>query len=493
MFTPISGLRLDPQQTNGDSGVPRLVVVSNRVAVPDPTGKGSAGGLAVALKEAFEAHRGLWFGWSGKVASQPSTTPKIVDKGNVQYALMDLTPLDRQEYYNGFANRALWPIMHYRIGLSEFSRADYAGYLRVNRSFANTLAGMIQPDDLIWVHDYHLIPLAAELRALGVTNRIGYFHHIPWPAPEVLGTLPGSQDLLRDITEYNLVGVQTDLDADNLRRGLVQEVGAIQRKGDLVELGEKQIRVKGFPIGIDVNSFQQAAKRSSTNRLVRQTVAGLGSRRLIIGIDRLDYSKGIPERMESFERFLIGNPDQRGQVTYLQVTPVSRSEVPEYATLSRVVNETLGRINGSLGEPGWVPIHYVNSTYPRPVLAGLNRLARVGLVTPMRDGMNLVAKEYVAAQDPEDPGMLVLSKFAGAAQQMTDALIVNPNDKIEVAEAIRDALYMGREERVARWERMMATITQSDIASWTSSFLKDLAGGKPPGRFLRPVQSAGQR
>jgi trehalose 6-phosphate synthase len=474
--------------------LPRLVVVSNRVAVPDPSGKGSAGGLAVALKEAFEAHQGLWFGWSGKVASQPSTTPKIVDKGNVQYALMDLTSLDRQEYYNGFANRALWPIMHYRIGLSEFSRADYAGYQRVNRSFAGALAGMIRPDDLIWVHDYHLIPLASELRALGVTNRIGYFHHIPWPAPEVLGTLPGSQNLLRAITEYNLVGVQTDLDADNLRRALVQEVGASHRKGDVVELDERQVRVKGFPIGIDVESFQQAAKRSATSRLVRQTVASLGSRRLIIGIDRLDYSKGIPERMESFERFLIGNPDQRGQVTYLQVTPVSRSEVPEYATLSRVVNETLGRINGSLGEPGWVPIHYVNSTYPRPVLAGLNRLARVGLVTPMRDGMNLVAKEYVAAQDPEDPGMLVLSKFAGAAQQLTDALIVNPNDKIEVAEAIREALYMDRQERISRWERMMATITRSDVAWWASAFLKDLSGSKTSGGArLRQVQTAGQR
>ncbi|MCB5177271.1 alpha,alpha-trehalose-phosphate synthase (UDP-forming) [Microvirga lenta] len=460
----------------------RLVVVSNRVAVPDPTGKGAAGGLAVALREAFEAYQGIWFGWSGKVAAQPSTQPKIVNRERVQYALMDLTSLDRQEYYNGFANRALWPIMHYRIGLSEFSRADYAGYLRVNRSFANALAQMVQPDDLVWVHDYHLIPLAAELRALGITNRIGYFHHIPWPAPEVLGTLPGSRELLRAITDYNLIGVQTERDADNLRRCLVQELGAVHRKGDVVELGNHQTRVKGFPIGIDVRGFEQAALRSSSHRLVRQTTAGLGSRRLIIGVDRLDYSKGIPERMESFERFLVGNPDQRGQVTYLQITPTSRSEVPEYATLSREVNETLGRINGSLGEPGWVPIHYVNSTYPRSVLAGLHRLSRVGLVTPMRDGMNLVAKEYVAAQNPDDPGVLVLSKFAGAAEQLTDALLVNPNDKFEVAEAIRDALYMGRDERIARWTRMMGTIRQTDVSWWASTFLKDLAGGKNAGR-----------
>ncbi|MGO4572942.1 alpha,alpha-trehalose-phosphate synthase (UDP-forming) [Microvirga sp. 2TAF3] len=465
----------------------RLVVVSNRVSIPDPTGKGSAGGLAVALREAFQAYQGLWFGWSGKVSAHPSTEPKMVDKGNVHYALMDLTSIDRQEYYNGFANRALWPIMHYRLGLSEFSRADYAGYLRVNRSFANALARLIRPDDLIWVHDYHLIPLAAELRALGLTNRIGYFHHIPWPAPEVFGTLPGSRELLRTITDYDLVGVQTERDADNLRRGIVQELGATQRKSDLISLNGRQSRVKGFPIGIDVAGFQQAARRPATHRLVKQTIANLGSRRLIIGVDRLDYSKGIPERMEAFERFLVSNPDQRGHVTYLQIAPTSRSEVPEYASLSRTVSETLGRINGSLGEPGWVPIHYVTSTYPRSVLAGLYRIAHVGLVTPMRDGMNLVAKEFVAAQNPEDPGVLVLSKFAGAAQQLNDALIVNPNDKFEVAEAIGDALHMDRAERVARWQRMMKTLQDYDVSWWADSFLKELSGHKGVSKARSPV------
>jgi trehalose 6-phosphate synthase len=456
--------------------LPRLVVVSNRVAIPDPSGKEAAGGLAVALREAFQGQEGLWFGWSGKVSAHPSAEPKITDKGNVRYALMDLTSRDRQEYYSGFANRALWPVMHYRIGLSEFSRADYAGYLRVNRTFARALARLIRPDDLIWVHDYHLIPLAPELRALGLTNWIGYFHHIPWPAPEVIGTLPGSQDLLRAITDYDLVGVQTERDADNLRRGIIQEFDAAQRTADVIVLSGRQTRVKAFPIAIDVSSFEQAARRPSTHRLIKQTIASLGSRSLIIGVDRLDYSKGIPERMESFERFLISNPDQRGRVTYLQIAPTSRSEVPEYASLSRTVSETLGRINGAHGEPGWVPIHYVTSAYPRSVLAGLYRMARVGLVTPMRDGMNLVAKEYVAAQDPEDPGVLVLSKFAGAAEQLGSALIVNPNDKFEVAEAISEAFRMERAERIARWRRMMEVLRRYDISWWTDAFLKELAG-----------------
>jgi trehalose 6-phosphate synthase len=431
--------------------------------------------LAVALREAFRAYQGLWFGWSGKIAAQPASQPRMLDKGNVQYVLIDLTSLDRQEYYNGFANRALWPTMHYRVGLSDFSRTDYAGYLRVNRTFATALVKLVRPSDLVWVHDYHLIPLAAELRALGLSNRIGYFHHIPWPAPEVLGTLPGSTDLLRVIIDFNLIGVQTERDADNLRRGLIQEVGAIAQNEDVLEAGGKSTRVKSFPIGIDVSGFQDLAARPRSNRIVSQTIAGLGSRKLIIGVDRLDYSKGIRERMEAYERFLVNNPDWRGRVTYLQIAPTSRSEVPEYGMLSRAVNETLGRINGSLGEPGWVPIQYVTSTYPRSVLAALYRLSRVALITPMRDGMNLVAKEYVAAQDPADPGVLILSKFAGAAQQLTGALIVNPNDKLEVAEAIGDALQMSQQERVTRWQSMIGPLRDRGVSWWAAAFLKELA------------------
>jgi trehalose 6-phosphate synthase len=387
---------------------------------------------------------------------------------------VDLTSLDRREYYNGFANRALWPTMHYRVGLSDFSRTDYAGYLRVNRTFAKALAKLVCPSDLVWVHDYHLIPLAAELRPLGLTNLIGYFHHVPWPAPEVLGTLPGSTDLLRAIMDFNLVGVQTERDADNLRRALMQELGAVAEKADVLDVGGKGTCVKSFPIGIDASDFQEVSARPRSNRIVSQTIAGLGSRKLIIGVDRLDYSKGIPQRMEAYERFLLNNPDQRGHVTYLQIAPTSRSEVPEYETLSRAVNETLGRINGSLGEPGWVPIQYVTSTYPRSLLAALYRLARVALVTPMRDGMNLVAKEYVAAQDPMDPGVLILSKFAGAAEQLTNAVIVNPNDKLEVAEAIRDALQMNQQERIGRWQSMMQLVRHRDVSWWAAAFLKEL-------------------
>jgi trehalose 6-phosphate synthase len=439
----------------------------------------AAGGLAVALREAFREYGGVWFGWSGKVAAEPASRPQIINKGRVQYALMDLTASDRREYYNGFANRALWPTMHYRVGLSDFSRTDYAGYRRVNHDFAAALAPLSRPDDLVWVHDYHLIPLAEELRALGLANAIGYFHHIPWPAPEVLATLPGTTELLHSIACYDLVGVQTERDAENLRRSLIEELGAVPDGADAVAVAGLKTRVKCFPIGIDVSEIEQLATRANSSRLVRQTSAGLGSRKLIIGVDRLDYSKGIPERMGAYERFLQDNPDQRGRVTYLQIAPTSRSEVPEYAAVSRAVNEALGRINGLLGEPGWVPIHYVTSTYPRSVLAGLYRLASVGLVTPMRDGMNLVAKEYLAAQDPADPGVLILSKFAGAAQQLRAALVVNPNDKVEVAEAIRDALQMRQRDRVSRWSAMIGSLREHDVSWWAGAFLKALMPGSP--------------
>jgi trehalose 6-phosphate synthase len=471
-------IRPSPTQGRSNSS-PRLVIVSNRVSLPDGHSKGDVGGLAVALREAFRSYNGIWFGWSGKTARQHTSVPKVIDEGSIQYALMDLTSVDRQEYYNGFANRALWPTMHYRVGLSDFSRTDYAGYLRVNRTFALALKKLVGPADLVWVHDYHLIPIGAELRSLGLTNRIGYFHHIPWPAPEVFATLPGSRDLLRGMMDFNLIGVQTDRDADNLRLGLMDQIGAISHDADTLSSAGKQTRVKSFPIGIDVSAFQELAVRSPSNRIVVQTIAGLRSRKLIIGVDRLDYSKGIRQRMEAYERFLLNNSDQRGQVTYLQIAPTSRGEVPEYEMLSRAVNETLGRINGALGEPGWVPIQYVTSSYPRSVLAALYRLADVALVTPMRDGMNLVAKEYVAAQDPLDPGVLILSKFAGSAQQLTGAIIVNPNDKVEVAEAIRDALEMSHHERLTRWQSMIGPLRERDVSWWAATFLKELALSEP--------------
>lgn len=455
----------------------RLVVVSNRVTMPERGEKVAAGGLAVALRSALEQHGGLWFGWSGATSAEPATSVPPVKHGKVSYAVTDLTEAERQSYYLGFANRALWPLMHYRLGLTEFNRADYAGYLGVNRRFARLLLPMLKPDDVIWIHDYHLIPLAAELRRRGVTNRIGYFHHIPWPPAEVFAALPFSSTLISTMAAYDLIGMQTQNDARNLADGLVTLCGA-RREGNRIRAGQREAVVQAFPIGIDVEAFRKLAAASvrAATQPVRATTGPLGGRKLVIGVDRLDYSKGIVQRLEAFGTFLRNHPEHRGEVGLLQIAPPSRSDVPEYAELDRLSDEVAGRLNAALGEFDWTPIRVVKKAYSRNALAGLYRRAQVALVTPMRDGMNLVAKEYVAAQNPEDPGVLILSRFAGAAQQLGEALIVNPFDTHEVAEAIRTALAMPKSERLRRFERLYATISSTDIAWWTSRYLAALSG-----------------
>ena len=454
----------------------RLVIVSNRVTIPERNEKAAAGGLAVALREALEKQGGLWFGWSGDV-KEAASAPRIAERGNVTYAVTDLTESERQSYYLGFSNRALWPLMHYRLGLTEFSRTDYAGYLAVNRRFAKVLIGLLRPDDIIWIHDYHLIPLAAELRRRGVTNRIGYFHHIPWPPAEVFGALPFAATLASTIASYDLVGLQTQTDVANLCGCLAAMCGAVV-DGARLRVGRRQTQVQAFPIGIDVEAFRKlaaASVRSATTPL-KATRQSLGERKLVVGVDRLDYSKGIVQRLEAFGHFLRSHPDQRGRVGLLQIAPPSRTDVPEYAELDRQSDEVAGRLNAALGEFDWTPIRVVKKAYSRNALAGFYRRAQVGLVTPMRDGMNLVAKEYVAAQDPADPGVLVLSRFAGAAHQLGEALIVNPYDTHEVAEAIRTGLAMPKSERIRRFEKLYDAIDATDIGWWTRNYLAALSG-----------------
>jgi trehalose 6-phosphate synthase len=453
----------------------RLIVVSNRVPMPDKAGAAPAGGLAVALHAALEERGGIWMGWSGK--SSGSHEPAALDvstHGKITYALTDLTSKDVDEYYAGFANRVLWPICHYRLDLAEYGRKEMAGYFRVNRFFAHRLAPLLEPDDIIWVHDYHLIPLAAELRNMGIKNRIGFFLHIPWPPADVLFTMPVHEEIMRGLSSYDLVGFQTDHDLENFG-------GCLRREGIGDELRQGRFSAHGrifkggaFPIGIETEAFAKIAKSAERNAMVRKTRKSIEGRDLIIGVDRLDYSKGLTQRIEAFERFITANPAAQGQVTYLQITPKSRSEVPEYEAMQKMVAEQAGRVNGALSQVDWVPIRYITRSVGRNILAGLYRLAKVGLITPLRDGMNLVAKEYVAAQDPENPGVLILSRFAGAARELDGALIVNPYDVEATANAIARGLSMSLEERQQRFERMMKQLVEHDVARWRDDFLKAL-------------------
>lgn len=470
----------------------RLVIVSNRVTIPDRHEKAAAGGLAVALREALETQGGLWFGWSGQQSD--SSAVRSIERGKVTYAVTDLSEAERQSYYLGFSNRALWPNMHYRLGLTEFSRTDYAGYLAVNRRFAKALVGLLEPTDVLWIHDYHLIPLAAELRRRGVKNRIGYFHHIPWPPAEVFGALPFSSTLISMVGAYDLIGMQTAVDVANITNGLVSLCGAVA-DGGRVRMGRRETLIQPFPIGIDVEAFRKLAAASvrTAPGPIRTTKQSLGERKLVIGVDRLDYSKGIVQRLEAFGQFLRSHPEHRGRVGLLQIAPPSRSDVPEYAELDRQSDETAGRLNAALGEFDWTPIRVVKKAYSRTALAGFYRRAQVGLVTPMRDGMNLVAKEYIAAQDPLDPGVLVLSRFAGAAQQMGEALIVNPYDTHEVADAIRTALAMPKSERIRRFRLLYDAIAETDIAWWTERYLAALIGSGAGARETPPVEPAPKR
>jgi trehalose 6-phosphate synthase len=455
----------------GSESVPRLVVVSNRVGVPD--GNARAGGLEVAIRPALRRLGGIWFGWSGRVADEPGEA-KTVEKDSTSYITIDLKKDDYDEFYNGFANRVLWPILHYRLDLAEFTRRDLSGYFRVNEYFASHLEKLLKPSDIIWVHDYHLIPLAKALRERGHKNRIGFFLHIPCPPPEILTALPNHEQLIPALCHYDVVGFQTETDATNFSRYLANEVGLKRVSGDSFVFGERVVKIGQFPVGVETEALSRLARRAIESTFVREVLDSLSGRAMIIGVDRLDYTKGIPERMDAFERFLAKFPDWRGKVTYLQITPRSRTGIPEYADISRKVGEAVGRINGAYGEASWTPLRYINKAHSRTALTGLYRAARAALVTPLRDGMNLVAKEFVAAQDAEDPGVLILSRFAGAAHECTAALLVNPYDPEGVGNAINRALTMPLAERRQRHQVNFTALATNDLSHWAEHFLATL-------------------
>jgi trehalose 6-phosphate synthase len=438
----------------------RLVIVSNRVPVPRGRNQ-SAGGLAVALHDAIQRRDCLWFGWSGSVVSADTPVePKITQAGRTTFATLDLAEGEYRGYYNGFANGMLWPLLHSRVGLSEFRRNDLKAYNAVNTAFAQSLAPLLMPDDLVWVHDYHLFPLGQALRDLGVTCPIGFFLHVPFPPPGLFNCLPQADTLLRTMAAYDLVGMQVAEDADNLNASL--------QRLDI------PVRASAFPVGINPEALAKAARRTETGPEVVRLAESLAGRALILGVDRMDYSKGLPHRFRGFAHLLRRFPDHRNRVRYLQIAPVSRGDVAQYRVLRRELDELVGRIDNEYADFDRTPLRYMTRPVSRSTLAGFYRLAHVGLVTPLRDGMNLVAKEYVAAQNPDDPGVLVLSHFAGAARELEGAILVNPYDPDEIAEALNVALTMPLEERQARWLTMREPVWQNTAAAWAKRFLSEL-------------------
>lgn len=445
---------------------------------------GAQGGLAGALNSALKDNGGIWFGWSGQENEDETGHISLQRSDGVTTATIDLSSRDIDEYYNGYANSTLWPLFHYRIDLTEYERETGKGYERVNERFAESVTPLIEPGDLVWVHDYHLIPLGGRLRARGLTNRIGFFLHIPWPPTRLFVSLPFHDRLVRTMLEYDLIGFQTDEWRESFLHYCRKELGAdVDELSGIIRLDGRTVVARAYPIGIDWDHFQAQGQTGEARTAQQRLLSSTRDRTAMIGVDRLDYSKGLPERIDGIGRFFDQNPDRVRDLVFIQIAPPSREDVKSYQDIRLMLEQKAGQINGARSDVDLVPIRYVNRGYSHAELYGFFRAAKIGLVTPLRDGMNLVAKEYVAAQDPEDPGVLILSRFAGAAQQLgldgCGAVLVNPHSPDDISQAIRIALDMPLEERKARYAAMIRTIRDDNVQAWTGRYCADLAKAPP--------------
>jgi trehalose 6-phosphate synthase len=451
----------------------RLVAVSNRVSIPRK--KSAPGGLAVGLLAAMRSRGGLWFGWSGELTDDEPPETDVVKRAGISYAITDMRRELFEHYYFGFANGMLWPLFHYFLETFRYQDGNYDAYLEANRFLAGRLQPLLEPGDILWMHDYHLIPMARLLREEGQSHPMGFFLHTPFPHFEVLRALPVYAELLSDLCAYDVLGFQTSNDLNSFRDSIRYVWGEESvREADYVNVDDRRIRAGVFPIGVDVKAIAAESSATSGADAVKRMVRSVGRRKLVIGVDRLDYSKGLVERFEAFHRFLKSQPDSHGKVTLLQIAPLSRADMLSYEAIREQLEGLAGRINGEFADTDWMPLRYLNRNFLHDVLMGFMRAARVCLVTPVRDGMNLVAKEFVAAQDPKDPGVLILSTLAGAACELTDALLINPYDTRGVAQALQTALSMPLSERRQRHRAMMAVIRRNDIHAWHGDFVAQL-------------------
>ena len=457
----------------------RLVAVSNRVSVPR---RGDApGGLAIGLLTAMRTRGGLWFGWNGETTDGSPESAELIRRDGVTYATLELTRQEHQDYYLGFSNGILWPVFHYFLDNLHYSDEQFDAYQRVNLRFARELAPLLEAEDLVWAHDYHLIPLAQKLRECGATQPLGLFLHIPFPNVEVLRALPVYGELMQSMLAYDVLGFQTDNDLLAFHSAVTSLWGASAIGPDgSVMIGERRVIAEVFPIGVDVDAVQREATEAQATEAHKRMIAGLLGRKLLIGVDRLDYSKGLVERFRAYERFLETHPDNQNRITFLQIAPLSRTDVRAYSAIRRELEQAAGRTNGRFADTDWTPIRYLNKNFPHDVLMSFLRSSLVGIVTPMRDGMNLVAKEYVAAQDPADPGVLILSSLAGAARELTNAVLVNPYDTRGMGNAIEMAFNMPLAERRDRHQLMLDALRRNDIHAWHTRFVERLASVERP-------------
>jgi trehalose 6-phosphate synthase len=473
----------------------RLVIVSHRAPLLPGTKAASLPALAGIDFDDLNAPPTLWFGWSGRISQDATAVTSVRRARSLTCVGIDLNPNQYDGHLNGFANSTLWPLFHDLPERIRFNPDDLAVYRAVNGMLASRLVPMLRPDDQLWIHDYHLIPLGWMLRQSGVHAPLGFYLHVPFPAAQGLLTVPWRRKLAEDLAAYDFIGFQTRRDLENFHEFMrrVRPTGVARRiAGGLAQLPMAEV----LPVGIATRTTMASAASLDTGEQAIRFSHCLRNRQIIIGADRLDYTKGLIERFCGYERLLAETPDLHRKVCFVQVTAPSRSLVPGYLELRTEQKAAAQRINKRFAGPGWMPVYDVYGSLGADALTSLFRTSRVGLMTPIRDGVNLAAKEFVAAQHPGDPGVLVLSRFAGAADLLTDALLVDPSDPGQIAQALRTALAMPLGERQDRWRRMIVKLLHNDALHWHHSFLSGLsqayrlsmaresAGGQPASSFI---------
>ncbi|HLT47320.1 MAG TPA: trehalose-6-phosphate synthase [Rubricoccaceae bacterium] len=458
-----------------------LTLLANRAPVrrTEDGWAAALGGLATALLPVLEQRGGAWVAMGAPDEGAPERQPFPEEVPRFTIHRVPLSEAEVEGYYDGMANRVLWPITHYLIEHTEPHRLFSGTYRAVNERFARAALEAAGPGDLFWVHDYHLMLVPALLRRACPEAAVGHFWHVPWPAPEVFRILPTARSLLAGLLGADLVGFHTEGYAENFRESARDLLGA-RVEGEAVLWQGRRVRAEAHPIGIDVGYFGALGADAETGREARALREGLDVERLVVAVDRLDYTKGLLLRLDAFERFLRTHPEQRGRVSLLQVATPSRTGIESYDQLKREVDEAVGRINGAFAEGQWVPIHYRYRAYPQEELAVLYRAADVALITPLRDGMNLVAHEFAATSQPDRPAVVVLSELTGSADYLDGAVLVNPYDTEGLPEALREALAMPLEERRRRLSRLKAAVRRLDVHAWA-------------GRFLAALHPAGER
>ncbi len=459
-----------------------MIVISNRLpASLRPVAGGwrserSSGGLATAMNPMMRKYGGLWIGWSGESARiGDAKRQEILDKWRAEDHLVavEIPPETEQHFYEGYANQTLWPLFHHFPSRLTFDPKGWAAYKTANELFRDAVVGEYREGDLLWVHDYHLMLLPRMLREALPKAAIGFFLHIPFPSSEVFRVLPEREDLLEGVLGADLVAFQTYSHLQHFRSSLLRVIGRESRL-DEAEAGGRSVRLDALPIGIAPDDFTSVLEKAESRRRVEELRRRHQGRRILLAVDRMDYTKGIPERLRTYRRLLERRPDLRGKVVLLQVAVPSREHIFSYEALRRQVNELVGEINGQYATPEWTPVMYIRRGLSRQELVALYAAADIAWVSPLRDGMNLVAKEYVACKTDQD-GVLILSEFAGAAEEMGEALIINPNDEDRTAAVVEAALALTSEERRRRMAALQDRVYRNDVSAWSRSFLSALA------------------